>query len=214
MRKLLFVCFIFAVLGMSTWVNADSFTYDLVYKIDGAKSFSEFTYIGQLGTITISDDLTNTRAVNVKVELNSGLKLLEFDLNYGDSNTILPLFSINLESLSVDRNNKPADGYSGKFDVAIPGNGNLGNVDTFSCILTAGNNFDLNASGFNMLDTLNLLHVAAHIGKGTVALPGGVASLWAGDGNAGTRVSEPNVLLFMGAGLLGLSGLSRHIKKS
>ncbi len=178
MKKLL-IAMIF-VLGLTTSGWAVSFSYDLNYNISGADSFNDMTYVGSLGTITISDDESNSNWVDVGVTLNAGLKLLGFDLNYDGIENITNL-TITGASLVASKDAEKADGFHGKFDIEVPANSNLGNVSSFAGILKATENLD--AASFNALDTLNLIHVSAHIGEGTAELPCDLDdSIWVGDG--------------------------------
>jgi len=202
MKKLLFVMVF--ILALSTSAFASSYTYNLIYKIDGAGSLNQMTKISSLGTVTISDDTTNSNWVDIAISLNSGLKLLDFDLNYNGIQNITNL-TISGATLDVATDSQNADGYKGYFDISVPKNGNLGNVSSFNGILKANQNLD--ASSFNALDTLGLLHVSVHVGAGSSVLPGEVASLFAGDGT--TPVPEPSILILLGTGLLGILGIGR-----
>ena len=202
MKKLLIAMILILGIGTNGW----AITYDLNYKIDGGPPIS---YIGSLGTLSITDNINDTNMVDVAIDLNDGLKLLSFRLNYF-TDTLPAGLSITGASLNGSINSVKADGYKGNFDIEIPSTGNLGNVDFWEGTLSA-TGVNLDAANFIALDTENLLHVAVHIGAGSSSLPGNVTSLWAGDGT--TPVPEPTTILLLGLGLVGLAGVGRKFKK-
>src|SRR5262249_34456438 len=95
------------------------------------------THTTSKGSITLTDDATNTNWVDVAVTVLSG-NIKEFWLNY--SGFPLPTgysFSTSTgTSVGVSQDASQADGYNiGFFDLNLPGHGNLNAPLTFSTIL-------------------------------------------------------------------------------
>lgn len=190
--------------------QASALTFDLNQIINGGTSL---TPTPVYGTITLSKSETS---VKIDVALtDTTQKLLGFYLNCNDSKFgDLDQFSLsNNASIRVDENKIKPDGYSGKFDFKIPVNGKLGNVPTFSAILTDSYQ-SLTEADFDFKDTFNNLYAAAHIGN----LSTQDDSIWIGsDGNtppapAPAPVPEPGTMALLGAGFLGLTVFGKRRK--
>jgi hypothetical protein len=224
-RKLLLAAVAAAAFGGVGVANATpqpaTFTYTLNTILGNPLTPTSFNY----GTVTVSDNTTNTNAVDFTISLfGTGSKIQEFDFNTigALANATFTAVSGTYGTLTVlnDPNQIQADGYTGgKFDVSTPSNGSFGNVvDPLTFTLTAkdtsNHTIDLNASNFDVKDTAGVLYNAVHIGNcaaGTQGCPTG-QSIWVGSGPGTTTVPEPMSLALLGSGFAAVGMLKRQRK--
>lgn len=199
------------VLGLSAaGAEATSITFNL----DGVISGSGYTAASSsFGTVILTD---NGNFVNIDVELaNPSWKILEMGLNYDDAKfSNHSAFSLNNESLTVSENAVKQDGYKGKFDIDIPGHGNIGTYGSYTGILKLNNgSTDINAADFDFMDTASRVFASLHIGNYE-----GNSSIWVGASLDTTpspsQVPEPAVIFLLGTGMLGLFVLRRKFALS
>src|SRR4051812_25560928 len=152
-------------LAFASSASATTFTYDLNIIVGGTLSLSPNNYL--YGKVTVSDDLSDSKAVDFTIDLGaagagSGEKIQEFDFNVSSlgivqNTTDFYAYSTTLNrylSVGYSPNGEQADGYTtGKFDLVTPEDGSFGNViEPLKFVLTAynrSNKIDLNASFFN-----------------------------------------------------------------
>ncbi|MCU0939007.1 MAG: PEP-CTERM sorting domain-containing protein [Burkholderiaceae bacterium] len=197
-------------IAVSSVASAATFTYDL------NRVLAALTPTSGWGTVTISDYTTNT--VMIEIDLAGNYKPLGLYLNYANCNNSLAFFTnpsfTSGTDATVDCNAEKANGYgdaNGTFDISIPDNGNLGNVNDIDFVLYAylgSSTVNLNAADFNVLDQWGNLFVALHVGN----LPNG-QSIWLGSAPTSNKVPEPGTLGLLGAGLFGLALVRRRVRK-
>lgn len=190
--------------------EAASFTYNLSCVISGNLGSDSFSggdgctdVNASFGTLTLSDT-ANSGEVQLSLDLAGTVnKILGISLNYLGSATN---FDISASSIELDPNDIKADGYPGFFDLAIPENGNIGDTDTFTALITATG---LTASQLNATDTLNQIFAAIHIGNygGSPGVAGG-DSIWVG-AKPSTSIPTPALI----PGLIGMGVAAVRKKK-
>jgi hypothetical protein len=182
-------------------IQAGAFTYDLTTVING-----DIPYVHpsiDWGDFSVT---TGTGAdagkVIVSVTLSdASWRIQEFGFNY-QGGPAPGTFALTGIDISYTPNANKPDGYHYFLDFKVPDNGNLGNVSTFTGILSIeGEN--LNESYFDYKDTGNLIYAYVHIGS---LGEDGDDSIWVG---TGTQVPEPGTLLLLGSGLLGMVLIGR-----
>jgi hypothetical protein len=220
-RKFLLAAVAAAALGGVGAANATpqptTFTYTLNTILGNPLVPTSFNY----GTVTVSDNTTNTNAVDFSISLfGTGAKIQEFDFNTISAlaNATFTAVSGTYGTLTVlnDPNLVQADGYTGgKFDVATPSNGSFGTVvDPLTFTLTAKNGsttINLDAANFDVKDSGGVLYNAVHIGNcaaGTFSCSTG-QSIWVGSGPA-VAAPEPMSLALLGSGLAAVGMLKRR----
>ncbi|WP_052754518.1 hypothetical protein [Calothrix sp. 336/3] len=204
--------------------EAASFTFNLDCVISGTVGGN--TYSGgntcakvnqSFGTVTIKDSTTNSKTVDVIVDLagNKVHKVLDLYLNYNDSKFQGPDFNVSagsgysIQSDTVNENKLKASGYKGSLDFNIKPKATTSSNDGFNAIIALKEScqslFDLNASDFNYKDTLNQILAAVHIGNygNNPGISGG-NSIWVGSSSyyqasiPPKKVPEPTAIASLG----------------
>src|SRR5438105_5679794 len=203
LRKALLTVLAMLGFGLSTASHALVFDLNCSFSTPDNCTVQATSY----GTITITNLAPGT--VSVVVDLSGiGSTVQEVDLNFNPTFTNTGWISTFPGGVLASEDSIHADGYSGRFDLALPANGSCG---TASCpepvAFTITHTGGLSASDFNFTDTNNLLFAAVHIGacvSGTIGCPVG-QSIWVGatgGGGGQTQVSEPSMLALVGLGLV------------
>ncbi len=206
MKRVLFTV-VFAVstlLGtMLRPAAADSITFYFDCNIQGGACDP---LVDPVGTLTITDSLTDSNAVDIVLDLVSG-SAQQFYMNYANVLTGTIVFSAtNLDAnqdITYSSDSLQADGYSkSKFDIVIPDN-QLGLGNPFSTTLSLTVNgvaVNLNAADFNVLSfgTATPLYAAVQKTQGG-AWYGSLTSCTGED--CVQLISEPPSLALFGAAL-------------
>lgn len=187
-------------------ISARAFSYDFGCVISGSGCTPTGTDWGDFSIVNSS-----TNNVTVSVSVDSGLKLLGFGFNYDGTpapGTFTFAGGMNIDYLA---NGIKPDGYPYYFDLDVPGGGNLGNVSSFSDVLSLnGGALTIREGDFDLFDSGGGVTAFAHIGGlNTSIYPAG--SIWVGTGTR--QVPEPGTLLLLGSGLVGLAVYGRKTFK-
>jgi hypothetical protein len=196
-KTLIYLLFFVIILGSG--IQASAFMYDLNQSISGGPPIST---VPSYGTLSITDD-TIAGKVDILISLNvSTEKILEFSLNYtGAAFGPSTAFSLTSgDTVVAKANGISADGYHGKLDLGSQETGNIGDLGTFSAVLSANDRL-LSASDLNTLDTLGLIYGAVHMAN----LNANGDSIWLGAGPSNSNpVPEPGTILLLATGLFGM----------
>jgi hypothetical protein len=198
--------------------SAATMSYALDTILGGTLTPSAFNY----GTFTYADNANGS--VDFTIDTNpTGERVQEVFLNYNDtrfSNATSFTVTGDVTSFQTKENNQQADGYSsGKFDIQLPSNGNIGFAPiTFNIALASQT---LTIADFEFIDTSNSLYNAVHLGACGSNVPGCPSgqSIWVGgDGltttqfNNKSEVPEPTSMALFGVGVIGLGMLRRRMR--
>jgi hypothetical protein len=164
-----------------------------------------------VGTLQLSDSVTNTNWVDVLLTLGSG-DPQQFYINYNG----FPLptgytFAATGTSVDISENTAQADGYTlGFFDLVIPDTGNISG-NPFATTLKLTNNID-----FANLDALDFADLSTN-GALYSAVLKTAGSSWFGattcDGCSTTPIPEPATMTLFGLGLLGSTFAARRRRR-
>ncbi|WP_373525543.1 hypothetical protein [Nostoc sp.] len=217
--------------------NAASFKYNLDCVISGTvgtQSYSGSSSCAKVntsfGTLTIKDNATDAKSVDVVIDLAGASvhKIQTFDLNYNDTKFQNNAFKIVAASgyamgskpITAAENNQKPGGYQGKLDLEINPSSTGPTNDGFTATISL-NNVDLNASDFNFKDTLNKIFAAVHIGNyGNNPGVSGANSIWVGSSSYYVAppkpkyVPEPGATAALALFALGALGLIKKNKQS
>ena len=211
--------------------NAASFTYNLDCVISGTvgtKNYSGASTCAKVdttfGTLTIKDNATDTKKVDVVIDLagTNKHKVQTFDLNYDDSkfnnNTSFQIsaaspYAMGSNPITVKENQQKPGGYKGLLDLEINPSSTGSTNDGFTATISL-NNVDLNAANFDFQDTLSQIFAAVHIGNyGNNPGVSGANSIWVGASSyyqappKPKYVPEPRTTVALGLFALGALGL-------
>lgn len=186
-------------------------------------SYGTLTLTDDGDEVTISVDLVGDNVQRVQqVNLNYDDSIFDGGDDFGTTNDTSPPPGDTNGVLEGENAIKP-DGYPGFLDLQIPETGSVQPVlEPFvdNIVLTG---FNLDPAHFNFTDTLDLIFAAVHIGQcgpeePALCLPGigGENSIWVGSRDPGGPpfgVPEPNSLVILALGLLGLGYLARRTSR-
>lgn len=184
------------------------------------------------GTITLKENATDSKKVDVFVDLtgNNVHKLLDINLNFNDS--LFPIAGqswnvtagsgYDVKSFISSENNIKPGGYQGMLDFQISPKATGPSNDGYTATISLGS-FDLDIKNFDFKDTLNNIFAAVHIGNyGNNPGVAGGNSIWVGSSSyykpststPPKKVPEPSGTLALGLFAVGSLRLMKKHKNS